>query len=169
MPVTLLKRGQFLGARLLISALILAQINAPVLANDLSDALNYPPVPSAAHTAANSGLMQAKIAPTINLRGVVLTGWPGTMEMPALDMDTFNPWSLLYIRGLPTYAAIDPGFRPEEALTSEGQATYNTFLSSCGSAATRAFLASKPVANTLFTSDLTPEEKRAQGPRSAIG
>lgn len=115
-----------------------------------------------AHTAANSGLIQAEIAPAIKLRGVVLTGFPGTMDMPALRMDQYDPWSVFYLRALPTYAAIDPDFRPESVLTQEGRTTYEAFLASCGSSATRAFMSRGPVANTLFTRDLTPLETRAQ-------
>lgn len=115
-----------------------------------------------AHTAANSGLIQQEVAPSLKLRGVVLTGWPGTMEMPALRMDQYDPWSVFYMRALPTYAAIDPDFRPESVLTPEGRKTYETFLAGCGSAATRTFMARGPVVNTLFTRDITPLETRAQ-------
>lgn len=119
-----------------------------------------------AHAAANAGLMQPEIAPSIRLRGIVLTGWPGTMEMPALQMQQFDPWAVLYIRFLPTYAVIDPTFRPESVLTTEGLAAYGAFLTSCGSGASKAFMARKPVANTLFTRDLTPLEAKAQPYRS---
>lgn len=115
-----------------------------------------------AHTATNAALMKAEIAPSIALRGVVLTGWPGTMEMPALRMDIYNPWSVFYLRALPTYAAIDPTFRPEDVLKPEGRAAYEAFLSTCGSGPTRAFMERGPVANILFTRDITPLETRAQ-------
>ncbi len=115
-----------------------------------------------AHTAANSGLMQEEIAPSLKLRGVVLTGWPGNMEMPAIEMDRYNPWSVFYMRALPTYAAIDPSFRPESVLTEEGKKNYKAFLANCGSSATREFMSRGPIANTLFTYDPTPLEARAQ-------
>ncbi len=115
-----------------------------------------------AHTAANAALIQAEVAPSINLRGIVLTGWPGTMEMPKLQMDIYNPWSVFYLRALPTYAAIDPAFRPESVLTVEGRAAYQTFLTECGSSATRAFMSRGPVAKTVFTRDITPLEMQTQ-------
>ena len=121
-----------------------------------------------AHTAANSGLMQAEIAPTLGLRGVVLTGWPGPMELPPMAMEQSAPYYLaMYLRMLPTYAAIDPSFKPESALTAEGLATYQKFLNTCGSGPTRELLANGPMMpNTLFAHDVTPMEARATPKRA---
>lgn len=114
------------------------------------------------HAAANAALMQAKVAPSLRLRGVVLTGWPGTMAMPPLSMDRFDGWAALYMRFLPTYAFLDPAFRPEEVLTPAGRAYFEGFRTTCGSSAMRRFMADQPVAGTLFTRDPTPLEARAQ-------
>lgn len=115
-----------------------------------------------AHAAASAGLFQPEIAPGINLRGLVLTGWPGTMEMPPLQMDRFDLAAMLYMRFLPTYSAIDPTFRPQSVLTAEGLATYDVYRTTCASVGNRAFMARAPVTNTLFTQDITPIEQRAQ-------
>lgn len=115
-----------------------------------------------AHAAATAGLLQPEIAPGIDLRGIVLTGWPGTMEMPPLHMDRYDLAAMLYIRFLPTYSAIDPSFRPESVLTADGLAAYEAFRTTCGSTANRAFMARAPVTNTLFSRDITPLEHRAQ-------
>lgn len=119
-----------------------------------------------AHAAANAALMQAEIAPSLKLRGVVLTGWPGTMEMPALRMAQYDPWAVLYMRFLPTYAVVDPSFRPDSILTPAGQAAYKPFRTTCGPAGGRALMAAKPVAGSLFTSDPTALEAKAQPGRS---
>lgn len=98
------------------------------------------------HAAANAALMHAKVARTLRLRGVVLTGWPGTMEMPPLKMDQFDGWAALYMRFLPTYTFLDPAFRPESVLTPTGRAYFEGFRTTCGSTAMRKFMADKPVA-----------------------
>ena len=115
-----------------------------------------------AHAAANAALMQPALAPSLDIKGVVLTGWPGTMQMPALKMDGYDPWAILYLRFLPSYAAIDPGFRPETILTPAGRVAYEGFRTTCGSGAMLKFLADKPVAKTLFARDPNPLEVRAQ-------
>jgi pimeloyl-ACP methyl ester carboxylesterase len=119
-----------------------------------------------AHAAANAALMQSDIAPSLDVKGLVLTGWPGTMAMPPLQMDRFDLWSALYLRYLPTYAAMDPAFRPETMLTPAGKAVYESFRTSCGSAAMAKFMRDKPIANTLFAVDPSPLETRAQPHRA---
>lgn len=114
------------------------------------------------HAAANAALMQEKIAKSLRLRGVVLTGWPGTMAMPPLKMDRFDGWAALYMRFLPTYAFLDARFRPEAALTQVGRGYFEEFRSTCGSSAMRKFMVEKPVAASLFTQDPTPLEAQAQ-------
>lgn len=114
------------------------------------------------HAAANAALMQRQVAGSLRLRGVVLTGWPGTMAMPPLNMDRFDGWAALYMRFLPTYAFLDPAFRPEAALTPAGRAYYEGFRTACGSSAMRSFLEAKPVAGSLFAQDPSPLEARAQ-------
>jgi pimeloyl-ACP methyl ester carboxylesterase len=115
-----------------------------------------------AHAAANAALMQSEIAPSLDVKGLVLTGWPGTMAMPPLKMDRFDLWSALYLRYLPTYAAMDPVFRPATMLTPAGKAVYESFRTSCGSAAMAKFMRDKPIANTLFAADPSALEARAQ-------
>lgn len=114
------------------------------------------------HAAANAALMQEKVAKSLRLRGVILTGWPGTMAMPPLKMDQFDGWAALYMRFLPTYAFLDPSFRPEAALTPAGRAYFEGFRTTCGSSAMRQFLSDKPVAGSLFAQDPGPLEAKAQ-------
>ncbi|MDK2757317.1 MAG: alpha/beta hydrolase [Blastomonas fulva] len=115
-----------------------------------------------AHAATNAALMQSGVARTLRLRGVVLTGWPGSMEMSALDMQKFDGWAALYMRFLPTYAFLDPGIKPQSMLTPAGKIMYERFRSTCGSDGMRRFMAERPVAGTLFTQDPTPLEARAK-------
>lgn len=119
-----------------------------------------------AHAAANAALMQFEIAPSLDVKGLVLTGWPGTMAMPPLKMDRFDLWSALYLRYLPTYAAMDPAFRPETMMTPAGKAVYESFRTSCGSGAMAKFMQDKPIANTLFVADPSALEIRAQPHRA---
>ncbi len=114
-----------------------------------------------AHAAANAGLMQRELAPELKIRGIVLTGWPGSMDMRPVRMDGFDPWAILYLRFLPTYAWLDPSFRPGSVLTPAGQAVYEGFRTTCGSSGMQAFLQQKPVTNTLFARDPSPLEMRA--------
>jgi len=115
-----------------------------------------------AHAAANAALMQYEIAPSLDVKGLVLTGWPGTMAMPPLKMERFDLWSALYLRYLPTYAAMDPVFRPATMLTQAGKAVYEGFRISCGSAAMAKFMQDKPISSALFTADPSALEVRAQ-------
>lgn len=116
-----------------------------------------------AHAATGAALMQPELAGSLRVKGVVLTGWVGSMALPTvLKMDAFDPLAVLHLRFLPTYAAIDPNFRPESMLTPAGRALYEGFRSGCGSGAMAAYLAQKPVTDTLFVRDPTPLETRAQ-------
>lgn len=115
-----------------------------------------------AHAAANAALMQAELAPSLQVKGVVLTGWTGSLVMPKLNMDSYDFWSVLYLRFLPTYNAIDPGFEPYSVLTPKGRNIYDGFRTSCGSEAMMAYFAEKPVTNTVFSHDPSPLEERAQ-------
>jgi pimeloyl-ACP methyl ester carboxylesterase len=115
-----------------------------------------------AHAATNAALMQSVVARTLRLRGVVLTGWPGSMDMSALDMQKFDGWAALYMRFLPTYAFLDAAVRPQAMLTPAGQALYERFRSTCGSDAMRQFMVDRPVAGTLFSKDPSPLEANAQ-------
>jgi pimeloyl-ACP methyl ester carboxylesterase len=114
-----------------------------------------------AHAATGAALMQPDLAPSLDIRGVVLTGWVGEMKSDPLKMDEFDPWAVLYLRYLPTYTAIDPDFRPESVLTPAGMALYEGFRTSCGSGGMAQFMKDRPVTKSLFSSDPTPMEIRA--------
>jgi acetyl esterase/lipase len=119
-----------------------------------------------AHAAANAGLMQKELAPELRIRGIVLTGWPGSMDMRAVEMDEFDPWAILYLRFLPTYTWLDPTFRPGSVLTPAGRAVYEGFRTTCGPSGMQSFLQQKPVTSTLFALDPSPLEARAQPHRA---
>jgi pimeloyl-ACP methyl ester carboxylesterase len=115
-----------------------------------------------AHAATAAALLQRKIAPSLKLRGVVLTGWPGSANIPPLKLEEFDGWAALYMRYLPTYALFDPEIRPRTMLTPAGLALYERFRTTCGSDAMRQFVSEKPVAGTLFAQDPTPLEERTR-------
>ncbi|MCW1404110.1 lipase family protein [Novosphingobium sp. MW5] len=114
-----------------------------------------------AHAATGAALMQAEMAPSLDLKGVVLTGWVGQMRADPVKMDEYDPWSILILRFLPTHVAIDPGFRPASVLTPAGKARYESFRTTCGSDAMQKFIADKPISRSLFTVDPSSLEARA--------
>lgn len=114
-----------------------------------------------AHAATNAALMQPHLAPSLKVRGVVLTGWPGGLDVPPLKMNAFDPMAAFTMRLLPTYTTIDPKFQPESVLTSAGRSIFRDFGTTCGSEAIVRFMERKPLTSSLFTQDPSALEARA--------